>query len=169
LIEARSCELPENAIRAGPDGTSHAYTDCFSLRIDRTITLPDFVFAFYTTPVFRLERFVLKLVKKPSIDEQARSLSQGLLDSFAAWSVEQRLTDQLLMCDFRGRTRSWFMVADIDDTAGSSTRLYFGSAVVPVGQVRSDRSDIGSGYKLLLGFHKLYSKVLLSAAKVKLR
>jgi hypothetical protein len=65
--------------------------------------------AFYTTPVFKLERTILKwLVTKPSSDAQA-----------------------VLLCDFKKRTRSWLMIKHEEGKNGIQTRLYFGSAVVP--------------------------------------
>lgn len=129
------------------------YTDCFSTEIVQNISLPEFVEAFYTTWLFKLERFTLKVaVSKPSTDAQVKALSTGDLDTFAAWNVEERTDQQLLMCDFRGHTRSWFMVAP--------GKLYFGSAVVPI-----DRP----AYKMLIGFHRLYSRALLSAARSRLQ
>ena len=144
--------LPESAL-LHEYVQSGAYTDCFSTDILSKVSLAEFVEAFYTTWLFKLERFILKVaVKKPSTDTEARQLSLGELDRFAAWYVEGRAEHQLLMCDFRDQTRSWFMV-----TPG---RLYFGSAVVPV-----DRPS----YKMLLGLHRLYSRALLAAAKSRLQ
>ena len=40
------------------------------------ISFPEFVFAFYTTLLFKLERLILKwTVSKPSTDAQARQLA----------------------------------------------------------------------------------------------
>ena len=132
---------------------SGAYTDCYSTRISNDVSLADFVTAFYTTWLFKLERFILRvLVSKPSTDEEVKLLSRGEMERFAAWYVEDRAEDQLLMCDFRDQTRSWFMVVP--------GRIYFGSAVIPVQK---------SSYRLLLGFHRLYSRALLAAAKSRLQ
>jgi hypothetical protein len=132
---------------------SGAYTDCYSTTISADVSLADFVTAFYTTWLFKLERCILSVaVSKPSTDEQARSLVRGERDKFAAWCVENRADDQLLMCDFRNQTRSWFMV--------SPGRIYFGSAVIPVQK---------NSFRWLLGFHRLYSRALLAAAKSRLQ
>jgi hypothetical protein len=48
------------------------------------------------------------------------------------------------------------------DTGGS--RLYFGSAVVPVG-IGSGKARLGFPFNALLGFHHLYSRILLGAAR----
>jgi hypothetical protein len=132
---------------------SGAYTDCFSTDIPSNVSLAAFVEAFYTTWLFKLERFILRIaVSKPSTDDEARRLLNGELERFAAWYVEDRADDQLLMCDFRDQTRSWFMV--------SPGRIYFGSAVIPVQK---------TSFRWLLGLHRLYSRALLAAAKSRLQ
>jgi hypothetical protein len=136
--------------------------------IAATIPLAAFVEAFYTTGIFKLERLVLAhLASHPSTDLEARQLAQGTLAKFAAWSVEARSADQLLLADTTGRTRSWLMVATAQAVA-PSTRLYFGSAVLPVRSPTSGRARLGFGFSALLGFHKLYSRALLSAARARL-
>ena len=74
---------------------------------------------------------------------------------------------ELMMCDFLGRTRSWFMVEELIGKDGPRTLLRFGSAVVP----RDDNSAAGAGlaYRLLLPFHRVYSRLLLRAAVARLR
>jgi hypothetical protein len=69
----------------------------------------------------------------------------------------------LLMCDYLRRTRSWLMVEPLE----AGTRLYFGSVVVPVRDA-SGRLELGSPYSALLGFHKLYSRILLASARSRL-
>jgi hypothetical protein len=138
-----------------------AYTDCYFAEVARSVSLPDYIEAFYTTWVFKLERFILThTVDKPSTDPEAHRLARAELDAFAAWTVEGRAPDQLLMCDFLSRTRSWLMVLPIE----GGTRLYFGSAVVPVRR-KSGELALGSTYVSLMGFHKLYSRILLRSAR----
>lgn len=143
-----------------------AYTDCYSTEIAGRVSQAEFVEAFYTTWVFKLERTILKwAVAKPSTDAQAALLAQGDLEAFSAWTVEDRHQDQLLLCDLHGRTRSWLMAVPAE--TGNGTQLYFGSAVVPAKGSESG-ADIGSGFRLMLGFHKIYSRVLLKAAVTRL-
>lgn len=61
------CEIPPDALlrRYRVDGT---YTDCYATGSAGRITLARFVEAFYTTRLFRLERFVLALGGMPSTD-----------------------------------------------------------------------------------------------------
>lgn len=166
--------LPDNALLrryqiTADDPGAQTHTDCFSVSVTGSVTLAEYVVAFYTTPLFRLERIILKyLARRPSSDAEAARMVDGSSDSFAAWEVEGRCTDQLLMCDFRGRTRSWFMVAAERPADEATTRLYFGSAIVPVRDRTSGRLEMGKGYSMLLSFHKYYSIALLKAAKVRL-
>ncbi len=168
MFSVKPCSIPEGALlnfyRA-----NGAYTDCYATDIDGSISHKQFVTAFYTTGLFKLERMILKLaVSKPSTDVQAEQLTSGATDTFAAWHVEKRCENQLLMCDFQRRTRSWLMVAPLRTDSGQGTRLYFGSAVVPVTSARTGTPPLGLSFLALLGFHKVYSKALLSAAKSRL-
>lgn len=141
-----------------------AYGDCFSVIADRVVSLAEFVFAFYTSPVFRIERSILRVfVGAPSSDAAARALSGGSAASFAVWYVGQRTPTQLLMCDRYERTRSWFRVVPLD---GARTLLQFGSAVAGTRDNRAGSVALGGGFGMLLRFHVLYSKVLLHAARV---
>ena len=143
--------------------SSGAYTDCFITEINRVVSHAEFVEAFYTGGLFKVEQFLLRVfISKPSTDLQARQRAAGELNEFAAWRVEARAVDQLLLRAVDGRTRSWLMVSASSELG--STRLYFGSAVVPVRNASTDASSMGFVLKALLGFHKLYSRALLSAA-----
>lgn len=162
----RPCPLPDASLLARYR-LPGAYTDCYSTDIADDVSQTAFVRAFYTTGVFKLERLILKwAVSKPSTDAQAAQLAQGSVEAFSAWTVEDRRDDQLLLCDLHGRTRSWLMAVPLEGPTENGTRLYFGSAVVPA---RGKDADIGAGFRFLLGFHKLYSKVLLHAAKRRLQ
>ncbi len=164
MATVRKLELPEHALLQCYH-LSGAYTDCYYIDSNKQVLQRDYVIAFYTTWLFRIERIILKwLASKPSSDEDARRLADSEQDAFAAWTTEARSEYQLLMCDFRGRTRSWFM----SERNGDGTRLYFGSAVVPVTKSAANGPKIGKGFSLLLGFHKLYSRALLSAARSRL-
>lgn len=160
MTAIHACDLPPGVLlaRYARDG---GYTDCYRADIGQAVSHAAYVEAFYTTAVFKVERGILSLaVSRPSTDAQARELAAGTRDTFAAWTVEARGDGQILLCDFQGRTRSWLMRAPID----GGTRLYFGSAVVPVASARGGPPRMGVVFTALLGFHKLYSRVLLRAA-----
>ena len=162
MVSIEACELPYDALlRRYLD--RGAYADCYVTELARPVQQAEYVEAFYTTSVFKLERLLLSwLVARPSTDAQARELASGHLTTFAAWNVEARETNQVLLSDFKGRTCSWLMTRT---TSGSrSTTLYFGSAVVPIVDKSSGQRRMGFAFRALLGFHKLYSRVLLRAA-----
>ena len=164
MSDIRPCQLPPDALLAKYSSTG-AYTDCYTTHVAAIVSQAQFVEAFYTGGVFRLERLLIRLfLRRASTDVQASQLAAGDAKEFAAWRVEGRTPTQLLMCDIAGRTRSWLMVSPA--TAG--TRLYFGSAVIPAATRTTGNPRIGWKFKALLGFHKLYSRILLGAARDRL-
>ena len=163
--------LPPHALLTKYANTG-AYTDCFVTEIARTVSHAEFVEAFYTGGLFKVERFLLRvLISKPSTDLQARQLASRELNAFAAWRVEARAVDQLLLCAIDGRTRSWLMVSAAE--VPGRTRLYFGSALLPkptpVNSTNATgKPSLGFVFKALLGFHNWYSRALLGAAAARL-
>jgi hypothetical protein len=142
------------------------YADCFAAGVARHVTLAQFVFAFYTSPLFRIERGLLHLlINAPSSRADARAIADGTSDKFAAWYVGQRTATQLLMCDRYERTRSCFCV---EPQNSGGTRLRFGSAVAARRGDRTDGVRRPAAFSLLLPFHVLYSEALLRAAKANL-
>ena len=130
-----------------------------------SVSLADFVNAFYTTRLFKLERLILHLLARiPSDDNAARALADGKTDRFSAWTTEGRTETELLMRPVDGRTRSWFMV----ERSANGTRLYFGSAIVPAMNAAGRSWASRAVYAALLLFHDLYSRALLSAARRRL-
>lgn len=167
MSSVQACPMPDGAFlsRYARGG---AYVDCYVAELSGTASQRDFIVAFYTTFVFRLERLILRwLVNKPSTDQDVRNLADGASESFAAWRVEDRSPDQLLLADVIGRTKSWLMVQRAP--GDPCTRLYFGSAVLPRVDPETGKEERGGTYSALLGFHKLYSRILLSCARARLR
>lgn len=159
------CELPQGALLRAylEDGM---YADCYRTSVAGSVSHAEYVEAFYTTWLFRLERLLLGWVaSRPSTDAEAAGLACATRDTFAAWRVESRGPDQMMLADFTGRTRSWLMVAAGE---GGGTTLYFGSAVVPARSRRTGQATLGIAFRLLLGFHQLYSRLLLRAARARL-
>ncbi len=160
--------LPDNALLKKYQSQSvesdfESYTDCYFIDVDGAIEFDKYIDEFYNSRLFKMERFLLSLlVSKPSTDLQPRLLALGKIDYFAAWTVEGRCNDQLLMCDYQAKTRSWFMLELIDS---SRTRLYFGSAVVKGKSTGKTGSAFSLVFYMLLGFHKVYSQALLYFAK----
>lgn len=166
MTSIQKSPAPANALIHKYTSMPGAYTDSYMTDIPIQVSFSDYIFAFYTTPLFKLERFILTFtVRKPSTDAQAKDLAEGKRNSFAAWTVEAREENQILMCDFAGSTRSWLMTTPTE----TGTRLYFGSAVVPHRIAKDGKPSLGFFFTALLGFHKVYSVLLLSSARSKLR
>lgn len=86
LSRVRRCQLPADAA-LGSHARSGAYTDCYAVVVPRAVTQAEFVESFYTTRVFKIERWLLAtLLSRPSTDAQVRALAVGSLSSFAAWA-----------------------------------------------------------------------------------
>jgi hypothetical protein len=164
----RPCPLPPEALLARYVGAG-AYTDCYATDLHGFVSHEEYVETFYTGTLFKIERLLLRLfLSKPSTDIQAKQLAAGEAANFAAWRVEDRTTNQLLMCDIGGRTRSWLMVSAASHGSTPTTRLYFGSAVVPTVSRAAGTQSMGFLFRALLGFHKIYSRALLGSARARL-
>lgn len=148
-------ELPPGALLARYS-TEGGHVDCYTAEVAGSVDLAGLITAFYTSRAFRPERWLLgALLGKRADDGDVAQLAQGSAARFSAWTVEARRDDEILLCDFQGKTRSWLKVLPV--TGG--TRLHFGSAVVP-GKGRADRAIFAA----LLGFHGWYSRALLRGA-----
>ena len=162
-----ACDVPPTTALATylrPD----VYVDCYAVTVPGAISQAGFVAAFYTTRLFKLERFLLAtFAASPSTDADALRLAEGDTNRFAAWTVEQRSEREILLA--AGPTRSWLMAESVDRGGAPATTLYFGSAVVPTSRDRDGRPALGWPFHALLGFHKLYSRLLLGAAVRRLR
>jgi len=167
MIDA--CDLPAASLLGRYRGDG-GYADCYVTELPWPISQAEYVQAFYSTRLFKVERLLIRLfLSRPSTDAEAGRLARGELDTFAAWSVEGRTADQLLLADLGGHTRSWLMAEPSGRAGSTGTRLHFGSAVVPARRARSDgRPGLGALFSALLGFHKVYSRLLLRSARARL-
>ncbi|MFC3077474.1 hypothetical protein ACFODL_05170 [Phenylobacterium terrae] len=162
----RPCPLPPGALLgryAEPDGG--AYTDAFVAEAPGAVSLPTFIQAFYTSRALGPELLALRLLfGKAGSKACAERLAGGEADTFSAWRVEERTASQILMREvIGGATRSWLMV----EPAGPTTRLYFGSAVLPV-PTRQGPPRLSPLVRPLTPFHRLYSQRLLGSALTRL-
>ena len=157
----RACPVPRDALLHRYVEQDGCYVDCYEVMHPMEADLSDFIGAFYTTRLFRLERFVLQIGLRRRIrDADVGALAAGGM-SFAAWTVEDRVAGQILLCDLSGATRSWLAVAPKE---GGTTRLLFGSAVVP-----GDRGTLGPVVRAIIPLHRAYSRALLRLAEWRMR
>jgi hypothetical protein len=165
MFSIKKCKAPENTMLARYSIVG-SYTDCYVVEIPKCISIDKYIFAFYTTFLFKVERLILKwIVSKHSTDAQVSQLAEGKIENFAAWHVERRSDNEILMCDIAERTRSWLMVEPMGTADDPRTRLYFGSSIVPVRNPKTGEQSLGFVFQALLGFHKVYSLLLLYSAK----
>jgi hypothetical protein len=161
MTRINRAEIPDGALLA-PYQTKGAYTDCFTLDVSHAVSQEHFIAAFYTSWLFKIERSIIAIfVRMPSTDVQALALAAKQSERFSAWTVEARTQDQLLLCDYQSRSRSWLMTASLQ-TGG--TRLYFGSAVLPRRPDGQRDYAFWPVFRLVTPLHRLYSRALLRAA-----
>ena len=165
MLAVQPCEVPVNTLLHSYK-VGAGYADCYMIDIPRSVTQREFVAAFYTSALFKVERTILKyLAVRSATDADAHQLAAGNATKFSAWAVEGQSTSELLLADFTGRTRSWLMASQIPGSStGTTTRLYFGSAVLPPKSGSTAKAGMGWLFHALLGFHRLYSRLLLGAA-----
>lgn len=153
--------IPDHSFLAAYAQQEGSHIDCFATEIDRPVTLSDLLETFFSTPLFRVERLILRtMTRMPTSDQEVSALANGTSDRFALWRTEARDAQQLLMAVGQGPIRSWWMVSH---PMPGQTRLHFGSAVVPTGVDRHGRPVVGGSIRLLKGFHLAYSRLLLRA------
>jgi len=84
MFSIEKCPVPADTM-LGKYLVNGAYTDCYMTEISGPVSFSEFIFSFYTTPLFKIERLILKLsVSKPSTDVQARKLANSEINKFAA-------------------------------------------------------------------------------------
>lgn len=169
MITVQPCEIPiSSALLAVQE--KGAFADCYTIELAGTVSQAEFIEAFYTTALFKVERKLLSwFAGKRATNNDAARLANGTAKSFSAWTVEISSDDQLLLADFTGRTKSWLMVMQLRNSHQQAvTKLYFGSAVMAKHSTSPGAPRMGIAFHALSGFHKLYSKLLLQAAHTKL-
>ncbi|WP_299725025.1 hypothetical protein [uncultured Tateyamaria sp.] len=155
-MDIRETTAPADSLIAPFRAQEAHHTDCFEVECASDVTLPNYITAFYTQPLFRAERLVLRVAARaPSTDADVAALAAGTADRFAVWRVSERRETEIFLTDRSGRTCSWLQVG-----AGV---LRFGSVVVPV-RGRNGKLTLGPVFHSLLGAHKLYSRALLAGA-----
>lgn len=152
--------LPPESLLARLARERGAFADAYTLHFPHPVSLAEFVEAFYTTRLFKVERALLALFGRPSSDAMARAVARGDGERLAVWTVEAREDDELLMHEDSGATRSWFKA----QAGAGHTTLWFGSAIVPRRRGPGGEPRFSVVFHALLGFHRGYSRALLGAA-----
>ncbi len=152
MTKVTALPLPSDSLMQTYAARDDCFTDCYGAMIGPDRGLAECIRAFYKTPLFRAERAVLRLAGRGGTDADVDALADATSDRYAAWTVEGRTGDQILLCDAAGWTRSWLCVQD--------RTLLFSSAVIP----RKPGTDLGRLFHMLLPLHHLYARGLLRSA-----
>ncbi|KAK9711516.1 hypothetical protein K7432_007776 [Basidiobolus ranarum] len=167
------------------------YRDCFSIRVpksqlslptspaDQEALLVKYVGAFYTSPVFKLERFLINLFSKSSPETQPET-DQDIL------SKEFQLGDTVASNSYTVTTRdpnqmelkfslqkgvidgsSWLAIEEPQAHEGAYT-FWFGTAIYPADKELPDFDSRFKSNNMEVRFHKIYSRVLIDMAVKKL-
>lgn len=167
MTQITKTPLPDQALLRRYKDMPGAYADCYRAKAAQEISLEAYIEAFFSTPLFQIERAVLTTFGIKGASAQAlRALATGRSDTWAAWQVEARDETQILMRAGSDAIRTWLMV--VPDGAGG-TDLLFGSAVFPTPAKSGRAPQLPRIARWLMGFHKLYSRMLLRAALRRLR
>ncbi len=157
------CDVPEDSLLDTYATELNAYADCYYCELQGRVSLEAYINAFYKTPLFKLERFLLKLfASASSTDQDVVALASNQSNYFALWKLTERTETQILLN--AGRTSSWLSIHPQE----KGTRLYFGSAVTAKFHKQNGKTEMGFLFSALLGFHDLYSRALLWSAKRRL-
>ncbi|NRB30287.1 MAG: hypothetical protein HRU27_06805 [Rhizobiaceae bacterium] len=161
VMSLASGSEPEGAFISQYSTTLGGYSDCYYIDIQKDVALSDYILAFFSTPIFRMERLILNLVPSGRSNEQCvLDLAAGTGDKIAGWKTEKRDDSQLLLAVGDGPIRTWLMVQG-SPYSETTTRLYFGSAVLPTGMTKEGHPKLAIVFRLFAGLHIFYSRLLL--------
>lgn len=139
------------------------FADCYVAEVPGSVSLARYLTAFFSSPAFWLERNGLHLIGRGANARDIAALAEGRTKAFAAWDIEERDADQILMRDFTGKTRCWLRVQALPNK--DATRLHFGSWVNAKGESGKLSLITHAAYP----FHRAYSRILLAGAVRNLR
>ncbi|MEL6550324.1 MAG: hypothetical protein AAFQ54_08780 [Pseudomonadota bacterium] len=144
----RRAEVPRESLLARYIEDPASHVDAYVTAGEAS--LADFISAFFSSPLFRLERRILALGGAASSDPQIALLAAGEGAHMAAWEVVERNAHELLLTVPNTPIRTWLAVAPGE--------LWFGSAIV------ASDGQIPIAARALMPFHALYSRSLLALA-----
>ena len=161
MFRVHTSDIPSPSLVDTHYSKSSERIDCYRIFVENSTNLESFVGCFYRGRLFRIERALISLVTgHKSSHAQLDELLSKKTKIFSAWTECQRNENQLIMCDYQGRTCSWFMV----EPHKNGTYLYFGTVLKRTNYFPRFEWLSKPIFTLLLPVHGLYSRLLLSAA-----
>lgn len=160
----RAVDIPSGTMLKAYQAQEGCYTDCYAVDVAGAPDIERFIRIFFDTSIFRLERRILALSGLEATHaDDVDALARGHRSRFAAWRLEGKTADELMLRFERPSGRTWLHVADVPDQSGQA-RLFFGSALLPGARDNDKRPTIGWSLHAFLPFHRLYARMLLRAA-----
>ncbi|MTI09151.1 hypothetical protein [Curvivirga aplysinae] len=167
MTEVKETAIPLNSFMNFYHESPGHHADAFVGQIDGIVTLEDYILAFFDSPIFRIERSILSLFLLRRIKQsEIKELASGRSQQFALWKTKKRNEEELLLEVGDSQIRTWFHT---EQEQSNKTKLYFGSAIVPDTTSKNAKEGIGFTFRFFMGFHKLYSRILLQSALKKLK
>ena len=151
--------LPPQSLLARIRGPE-CYRDAFRASVAGEVSLGELVTAFFSSRAFLAERMALHLIGRGADHADIAALAAGRTERFAAWQMEAREENELLMHDFLDQTCCWLAVSHgaggpLPEPRPGTTDIWFGTAV---------REFEGPIVSRLRGAHRWYARKLLGAA-----
>lgn len=164
MTQVSAPELPPESLLARLRGPE-CYRDAFRASLPGEVSLGELVTAFFSSRVFLTERMALHLIGRGAGQAEIAALAAGETQRFAAWEMEAREENQLLMHDFLDQTCCWLAVSTRGPDGAlcgplpvpevGRTFIWFGTGVREVG---------GPIMRHLQGAHRFYARQLLAGA-----
>jgi hypothetical protein len=164
MTQVTASELPPESLLARLRGPE-CYRDAFRASVAGDVSLGELITAFFSSRVFLTERMALHLIGRGAGHRDIAALAAGRTERFAAWEVEAREENELLMHDFLDKTCCWLAVSSRREDAALDAPLpvpetgrayiWFGTAV---------REFEGPIVSRLRDAHRWYARLLLEAA-----
>ena len=156
--------LPPQSLLARKRGPE-CYRDAFRASVAGEVSLGELVTAFFSSRAFLAERMALHLIGRGADHADIAALAAGRTERFAAWQMEAREENELLMHDFLDQTCCWLAVSTRGPDGAldgplpvperGRTFIWFGTGVREVG---------GPIMRNLQGAHRFYARQLLAGA-----
>lgn len=164
MYKVSRTRVPKNTLLKTYEAMEGSEADCFQVDVEGRPDIQRFIRIFFDTWVFRLERRVLSLMGVDyATTDDVIALAKGRQSSLAAWTTLERNANEIILAFDKPTGRTWLQVSTSDEGA-ETTRLSFGSALLPKRHSSKSKPAIGKLLKASLPIHRLYARILLAAA-----
>ena len=85
-------EIPDQGLLGRYNLVKHAYTDCFKTEVDQSVSFEKYARAFFSSPVFKLERIIIALTTGKEHGAFFTPLDEWILP-LKQWIISKGQTD----------------------------------------------------------------------------